>query len=542
MDAKTQKYDRQLRLWGNSGQEALESAHILLINATAVGCEILKNLVLPGIGQFTVVDQGTVTQNDIGSNFFLDSESLGKSRAERACELLGELNEDVKGHSVDKDILAVLTETPRYLAQFSMVIATGVTRQTAEKLAALCWLNGQDSGATGGPKSTDSPAGKKETTFVWVKTVGLLGSARIAVPEHTIVEAHPDNVADLRIDTPFPELVEYAKSFNFDTEDSLEFGHIPYVAILMKYMDEWKQQHDGKIPSTYAEKNQLKANIRSGMRSGDDENFDEAINSVLRSCQPTAVPSSIKELFADSKCVNLTSESANFWILTRAVKDFVNNNEKSGGLLPLSGTIPDMKAQTDSYVTLQSIYKSKAKHDVQEVSKIVEHLLESLGLASGSISLQEIESFCKYSAFLKVIRYRSLEQEYNQHKAQQIASWLSDPDSVFPYYVLFRASDSFYDDHGRYPGEGENWKDDVDPLHAHVATLLQSWAMEGDAISKELTHEVCRYGKGAIHNIASFMGGVVSQEIIKLITHQYIPLDNTFIFDGARSVSAVYAV
>ena len=70
-------------------------------------------------------------------------------------------------------------------------------------------------------------------------------------------------------------------------------------------------------------------------------------------------------------------------------------------------------------ITLLS-YKTKAKHDVQEVSKIVEHLLESLGLASGSISLQEIESFCKYSAFLKVIRYRSLEQEYNQHKAQQI--------------------------------------------------------------------------------------------------------------------------
>lgn len=52
----------------------------------------------------------------------------------------------------------------------------------------------------------------------------------------------------------------------------------------------------------------------------------------------------------------------------------------------------------------------------------------------------------------------------------------------------------------------------------------------------------CRYGNGPIHNIASFMGGVVSQEIIKLITHQYIPMDNTFIFDGARSVSAVFAV
>lgn len=36
------------RLWGDHGQESLENAHVCLINATATGTEILKNLVLPG--------------------------------------------------------------------------------------------------------------------------------------------------------------------------------------------------------------------------------------------------------------------------------------------------------------------------------------------------------------------------------------------------------------------------------------------------------------------------------------------------------------
>ena len=45
---KATKYDRQLRLWGPDGQEALEHAHIALFGATATGCETLKNLVLPG--------------------------------------------------------------------------------------------------------------------------------------------------------------------------------------------------------------------------------------------------------------------------------------------------------------------------------------------------------------------------------------------------------------------------------------------------------------------------------------------------------------
>lgn len=47
---KEKKYDRQLRLWAAAGQQALEEAHILLLNSGAgtVGVETLKNLVLPG--------------------------------------------------------------------------------------------------------------------------------------------------------------------------------------------------------------------------------------------------------------------------------------------------------------------------------------------------------------------------------------------------------------------------------------------------------------------------------------------------------------
>lgn len=45
--SREKKYDRQLRLWGANGQNKLETAHIALFNASATGCEILKNLILP---------------------------------------------------------------------------------------------------------------------------------------------------------------------------------------------------------------------------------------------------------------------------------------------------------------------------------------------------------------------------------------------------------------------------------------------------------------------------------------------------------------
>ena len=53
---KERKYDRQLRLWAASGQAALESANILLVNSGAgtVGVETLKNLILPGTSLFPI--------------------------------------------------------------------------------------------------------------------------------------------------------------------------------------------------------------------------------------------------------------------------------------------------------------------------------------------------------------------------------------------------------------------------------------------------------------------------------------------------------
>jgi amyloid beta precursor protein binding protein 1 len=116
--SKERKYDRQLRLWAASGQQALEESRVLLVNSDGpwgdkstgvsgvVGVETLKNLVLPGIGGFAIVDPAVVTEPDLGVNFFLEDESLGKSRAEETCRLLKELNPDVEGSFYSKVLLA----------------------------------------------------------------------------------------------------------------------------------------------------------------------------------------------------------------------------------------------------------------------------------------------------------------------------------------------------------------------------------------------------------------------------------------------------
>ena len=49
-----------------------------MINATATATEVLKALVLPGVGRFTIVDGHKISGEDLGNNFFLDKGAFFK--------------------------------------------------------------------------------------------------------------------------------------------------------------------------------------------------------------------------------------------------------------------------------------------------------------------------------------------------------------------------------------------------------------------------------------------------------------------------------
>lgn len=111
--SKERKYDRQLRLWAANGQQALEEAHVLLINSGpgVAGVEALKNLVLPGVGRYTVLDSALVTGADLGVNFFLEDEDVGKFRCEKTSTSLQELNPDSMGYHLPEVSLLILLHT-----------------------------------------------------------------------------------------------------------------------------------------------------------------------------------------------------------------------------------------------------------------------------------------------------------------------------------------------------------------------------------------------------------------------------------------------
>ena len=63
----------------------------------------------------------------------------------------------------------------------------------------------------------------------------------------------------------------------------------------------------------------------------------------------------------------------------------------------------------------------------------------------------------------------------------------------------------------------------------------------GSHVADDLIGEFVRWGGCEMHAIASIMGGIASQEAIKAATHQYQPLNNTFIFNGTSGALPVTA-
>ncbi|KAK7114181.1 NEDD8-activating enzyme E1 regulatory subunit-like isoform X2 [Littorina saxatilis] len=531
---KNNKYDRQLRLWGDHGQSALEAARVCLINATATGTEILKNVILPGIGSFTIVDGHKVRGEDVGNNFFLLADSIGKSRAQVATELLGELNDDVTGNFVEESVETLLESNPDYFSTFSVVVAINLHEKALLQLGGVLW--------------------EKNIPLLVCRCYGFIGYLRLAVREHTIVESHPDSaLEDLRLDRPFPGLQTFCDSLNMETMTKKEHGHTPWLVLLYKYVQEWKKTHDGQIPKNYKEKNMLKEMIRKGIRQNEEgvpeleENFDEAVTHVNSALVTTRIPSEVQALFDDPCCTNINSESKTFWILCRALHDFVHN--EGNGDLPLRGTIPDMTSDSERYIQLQNVYREQAATDMTAIRNRVHALLQSLGRDEpvfvdpkpcGAVSDNEIKTFCRNAAFLRLVRCRSLAEEYgtNTVNKDELNMHLeSEEGDDLLFYILLRGVDRFYDEYNRYPGrDNSDVEPDIPKLKTCLTKLLHDWGLSG-TVKEDYIHEMCRYGASEVHSIASYMGGVVAQEVIKILTTQFVPINNTYVYNGFLQTS-----
>lgn len=82
-----------------------------------------------------------------------------------------------------------------------------------------------------------------------LRSYGLIGYYRIQIRDHEIIESRiggfssdkgPKN--DMRIADPFPLLKAYFDSIHLEALDSLQHAHVPYLVILYKALEAWKDK------------------------------------------------------------------------------------------------------------------------------------------------------------------------------------------------------------------------------------------------------------------------------------------------------------
>lgn len=57
----------------------MRNAKVLIITMRALANEVAKNLVLAGIGSLTVMDPDVVEDDDLGAQFFISEEHVGRN-------------------------------------------------------------------------------------------------------------------------------------------------------------------------------------------------------------------------------------------------------------------------------------------------------------------------------------------------------------------------------------------------------------------------------------------------------------------------------
>lgn len=170
------RYDRQIRLWGDHGQTALENAHVLVAGVNTTSCEAVKSLILPGVGRITLLDHGIVDKEAISSNFFLRAEDLGRNRAEAVISDISELNPAVKMEYDDRNIEEVIISGAiEFFKKFTVVlcskIESNIRRQLEEILFPL------------------------KIPLVLVESTGMFGRIRLFFKEHFVMEAKKGETA-----------------------------------------------------------------------------------------------------------------------------------------------------------------------------------------------------------------------------------------------------------------------------------------------------------------------------------------------------------
>ncbi|AGO13862.1 AaceriAGL005Wp [[Ashbya] aceris (nom. inval.)] len=454
------RYDRQKRLWGASGQQGLRHAYVCVIGGADGGlwCEVVKNLALSGVGAVRMISVGST--EDSYERFF-EPKELRALNAEVSWTFCSWTSAEMAAeHWCGCSALIVTAGAPGVVAE---VTAMWRERRTPMLLLAHC--------------------------------ASVYGYVRLLSPEtHCVIEAHPPHrIPELQLYAGWKELDELCERTSVSKLDSVDRQDVPFAILLRNVM-----RSPGKKPASREEVRAALDKLYPSHHTGahkEDLNFIEAVKYAhLALIPPDAVPSRVSEAWAmiprdvEQVCDPLNKQ---FWVLMRALQQYFTVYR----CMPLSGELPDMESSTERYYELKECYEQKAKADRKRLAAFLPPAFQD----------DLIDTVCRNLRYLRVIR----------------PSELSGSDEILSELRRLNTDSG---------------------MLLSVLLSIQYGIQELTNNLKELEYlnNIKRFSGSNFYPTVAFVGGVLAQEATKFLTHQYVPIENTFVYDGLLNTTETF--
>ncbi|KAK4191980.1 hypothetical protein QBC35DRAFT_485256 [Podospora australis] len=110
------RYDGQIAVFGREFQDKIANVKQFLVGAGAIGCEMLKNWAMIGLGtgprgQITVTDMDSIEKSNLNRQFLFRPKDVGQMKSDCAARAVVAMNPELDGHIVSlKDRVSPETE------------------------------------------------------------------------------------------------------------------------------------------------------------------------------------------------------------------------------------------------------------------------------------------------------------------------------------------------------------------------------------------------------------------------------------------------
>lgn len=90
------RYDSQIKIFGEEFQHKLKNMKYFIVGSGAIGCELLKNFAMMGLGHLIVTDMDTIERSNLNRQFLFRTKDIGTSKSKAASLAITKMNPEIK--------------------------------------------------------------------------------------------------------------------------------------------------------------------------------------------------------------------------------------------------------------------------------------------------------------------------------------------------------------------------------------------------------------------------------------------------------------